>query len=375
MLGEDLSLVHDEQHATRILHSRRGLVRSRDMGDTRPRAPDAAGGRTRGPRVRHRGGRPVGNQGGRSGGNRAGRSGGIRPRVSTGRAPRPGALAAPVSGAEVPSPNTGFRQERRAALQTEHKLYVGTNGANRSTRAPTGPAPRRDPDHDSTTAGYPFAQRQRSPHSLHGIDSALSIGDDTGRRGAYPGGNRGLRRAWLRSCRRSRNGRRSRTRLPMVSRTCVTAAPPRHPRVPGTQPGHPRPVPRPLPDPWTTDRGGRGELAGQHGADRVPGPGVCVGSGVVRPKGGPGGVWCVLSVCRAEVLVLDVLGLSPGAASGGAPCSESLGERARRRPAGATSDTGPSRCPGLVRLPRLPGDPAAADRPHRRGRGARRGRR
>jgi MFS family permease len=34
----------------------------------------------------------------------------------------------------------------------------------------------------------------------------------------------------------------------------------------------------------------------------------------------------VLSVCRPEVLVLDVLGLSAGAASGGPPCSKSSGE-------------------------------------------------
>src|SRR5690349_19571116 len=66
------------------------------------------------------------------------------------------------------------------------------------------------------------------------------------------------------------------------------------------------------------------------------------GSSVVRPKGGPGGVRCVLSACRVQALVLDVLGLVPGAASGGTSHAlEAVGERAGRRPAGGTSVTGP----------------------------------
>ncbi|MFF2191455.1 acyltransferase family protein [Streptomyces sp. NPDC058157] len=50
------------------------------------------------------------------------------------------------------------------------------------------------------------------------------------------------------------------------------------------------------------------------------------------PGGRPRGVWCVLSVRRAQDLVLDVLGLAPGAARA----------RARRRGAGGTLTTGPS---------------------------------
>jgi hypothetical protein len=67
---------------------------------------------------------------------------------------------------------------------------------------------------------------------------------------------------------------------------------------------------------------------------------------VVRPEGGPRGVRCVLSACRAEVLVLGVLGLSPGAASGGTSHAlQAVGERALRRAAGGTFATRPSPVP------------------------------
>ncbi|MFC8712713.1 3-keto-5-aminohexanoate cleavage protein [Streptomyces sp. NPDC057197] len=53
---------------------------------------------------------------------------------------------------------------------------------------------------------------------------------------------------------------------------------------------------------------------------------------VVRPEGGPRGVRCVLSACRALARVLDVLGSGPGAAR----------VRAWRRGAGGNVTTGPS---------------------------------
>ncbi|MFI1357805.1 ABC transporter ATP-binding protein [Streptomyces sp. NPDC020898] len=61
-------------------------------------------------------------------------------------------------------------------------------------------------------------------------------------------------------------------------------------------------------------------------------PGACRHIPVVRPKGGPGGVRCVLSACRALALVLVVRGSVPGAARG----------RAWRRQAGGNVTTGPS---------------------------------
>src|SRR4051794_30994678 len=53
--------------------------------------------------------------------------------------------------------------------------------------------------------------------------------------------------------------------------------------------------------------------------------------GVPPARAKPRAWGSVLPACRPEVLVLDVLGLSAGAASGGPPCSKSLGERAGRR--------------------------------------------
>ncbi|MFE1802857.1 hypothetical protein ACFW9L_42725, partial [Streptomyces sp. NPDC059517] len=39
------------------------------------------------------------------------------------------------------------------------------------------------------------------------------------------------------------------------------------------------------------------------GVEKPAGPRSCRQIPDVRPEGGPGGVWCVLSVCRAEVRV------------------------------------------------------------------------
>ncbi|MVO88492.1 hypothetical protein GPA10_27950 [Streptomyces sp. p1417] len=63
------------------------------------------------------------------------------------------------------------------------------------------------------------------------------------------------------------------------------------------------------------------------------------------PGGRPRGVRCVLSACRAQTLVLDVLGSGPVRREGAPPCSsaaESLGERAWRHVAGGSLTTGPS---------------------------------
>nr|WP_240982534.1 LysE family transporter [Streptomyces sp. S3(2020)] len=63
-----------------------------------------------------------------------------------------------------------------------------------------------------------------------------------------------------------------------------------------------------------------------------PPPRPCRHIPVVRPEGGPRGVRCVLSACRAQALVLVVRGSVPGAAR----------VRAWRRGAGGNVTTGPS---------------------------------
>ena len=70
----------------------------------------------------------------------------------------------------------------------------------------------------------------------------------------------------------------------------------------------------------------------------------------------------VLSACRAEALVLDVLGFSPGAASGGTSHAlKAVGERARRRDGANIACRGTSwSWPGLVLTHRSPPGPTGS---------------
>ncbi|GHJ38450.1 hypothetical protein Sm713_40590 [Streptomyces sp. TS71-3] len=95
-----------------------------------------------------------------------------------------------------------------------------------------------------------------------------------------------------------------------------------------------------------------GARLGRAGVARVRSR-ACRQTPVVRTEGGPRGVRWILSACRVQALVLDVLGLTPGAARG----------RAWRRAADGSSTTGPRAVPGAVSgvLP-APAGPGAGPR-------------